>query len=50
MCAVRLVRASTHRPVRFAHVAREVAEAALLRYRSPFSKHTFTQPTLLAIL
>ncbi len=36
--------------VRFAQVAREVAEAALPRYRSPFSKHTFTQPTLLAIL
>jgi hypothetical protein len=36
--------------VRFAHVAREVAEAALPRYRSPFSKHTFTQPMLLAIL
>ena len=35
--------------VRFAHVAREVAEAALPRYRRPFSKHTFTQPTLLAI-
>ncbi len=36
--------------VRFAQVAREIAEAALPRYRSPFSKHTFTQPTLLAIL
>jgi DDE family transposase len=36
--------------VQFARVAREVAEAALPRYRSPFSKHTFTQPTLLAIL
>lgn len=36
--------------VRFARVAREVAEAALPRYRSPFSKHTFAQPTLLAIL
>ncbi len=36
--------------VRFAQVAREVAEAALPRYRSQFSKHTFTQPTLLAIL
>jgi hypothetical protein len=36
--------------VRFAQVAREVAEAALSQYRSRFSKHTFTQPTLLAIL
>jgi hypothetical protein len=36
--------------VRFAHVAHEVAEAALPRYRSPFSKHTFTHPTLLALL
>jgi hypothetical protein len=36
--------------VRFAQVAREVAEAVLPPYRSPFSKHTFTQPTLLAIL
>ena len=36
--------------VHFARVAREVAEAALPRYRSPFSKHTFAQPTLLAIL
>jgi hypothetical protein len=36
--------------VRFAQVAREVAEAAVPRYRSPFSKHTFAQPTLLAIL
>jgi hypothetical protein len=36
--------------IRFAQVAREVAEAVLPRYRSPFSKHTFTQPTLLAIL
>lgn len=36
--------------VQFARVAREVAEAALPPYRSPFSKHTFTQPTLLAIL
>jgi hypothetical protein len=35
--------------VRFAHVAREVAEAALPRSRSPFSKHTFTQPMVLAI-
>jgi len=36
--------------VRFAHVARKVAEAALPRYRSLFSKRTFTQPALLAIL
>lgn len=36
--------------VQFARVAREVAEAALPRYRIPFSKHTFPQPTLLAIL
>jgi hypothetical protein len=36
--------------VRFAQVAREIAEAALPQYRSPFSKHTFTQPALLAIL
>lgn len=36
--------------VRFAQVAREVAAAILPRYRSPYSKHTFTQPTLLAIL
>lgn len=30
-------------------MARQVAETALPRYRSPCSKHTFTQPTLLAI-
>lgn len=36
--------------VQFASVAREVAEVAVPRYRSPFSKHTFTQPVLLAIL
>jgi hypothetical protein len=33
----------------FARVAREVAEAALPRNRSPFSKHIFPQPTLLAV-
>ena len=37
-------------PVQFARVAREVAETAVPQYRSPFSKHTFTQPSLLAIL
>jgi hypothetical protein len=36
--------------VRFAQIARDVAEAAVPQYRSPFSKHTFTQPSLLAIL
>ncbi len=36
--------------LQFAHVAREVAEAAVSPYRTPFSKHIFTQPTLLAIL
>jgi hypothetical protein len=36
--------------VQFAQVAREVAETAVPQDRSPFSKHTFTQPTLLAIL
>lgn len=36
--------------VQFARVAREVAEAALPRYRSPFSTQTFTQPSLRAIL
>jgi hypothetical protein len=36
--------------VQFAQVAREVSEAAVPRYRSSFSKHTFAQPTLLAIL
>ncbi len=34
----------------FAHVALEVATAALPTYRSRFSKHQFTQPQLLAIL
>jgi hypothetical protein len=37
-------------PVQFARVAREVAETAVPQYRSPFSTHTFTQPSLLAIL
>ena len=36
--------------VRFARVALEVAEAVLPDYRTKFSKHTFTQPQLLAIL
>jgi hypothetical protein len=36
--------------VHFAQVARQVAEAALPRYRSKYSKHTFAQPTLLAVL
>src|SRR5579859_2821090 len=36
--------------VRFAHVAREVAEAVLPSYRSKYSKHLYTQPALLAIL
>jgi hypothetical protein len=36
--------------VPFARIAREVAEATVPRYRSPFSKHIFPQPTLLAIL
>jgi hypothetical protein len=36
--------------VRFAQVARQVAETALPRYRSKYSKHTFAQPTLLAVL
>ncbi|HEX8035890.1 MAG TPA: transposase, partial [Ktedonobacterales bacterium] len=36
--------------VRFAQVAREVAETVLPSYRSKYSKHVFTQPTLLAIL
>jgi hypothetical protein len=35
--------------VQFARIAREVAEAAVPRYRSPFSQHTLAQPTLLAI-
>ncbi|MGO8949801.1 MAG: hypothetical protein ACLQUY_19535 [Ktedonobacterales bacterium] len=37
-------------PVSFARVARQVADAALPRYRSKYSKHTFTQPSLLAVL
>lgn len=36
--------------VRFAKVAMEIAEAILPAYRSKFSKHTFTQPQLLAVL
>ncbi len=32
------------------HFARVAQEVVLPLYRSPFSKHTFTQPTLLAIL
>lgn len=36
--------------VRFAQIARQVAEAALPQYRSKYSKHTFAQPTLLAVL
>src|SRR5215469_13377578 len=36
--------------VRFAQVAREVAEAVLPTYRSKYSKHLFAQPSLLAIL
>jgi hypothetical protein len=36
--------------VRFAQVAREVAEAVLPTYRSKYSKHLFPQPALLAIL
>ncbi len=36
--------------VRFAQVAREVAETVLPRYRSKYSKHLFPQPSLLAIL
>lgn len=34
----------------FAQVALEVATAILERYRTPFSKHQFTQPQLLAVL
>ena len=34
----------------FARVALEVATAVLPRYRTPFSKHPFTQPQLLAVL
>ena len=33
-----------------ARVALEVAEAVLPDYRTKFSKHTFTQPQLLAIV
>jgi len=36
--------------VRFAQVAREVAEAVLPAHRSKYSKHVFAQPALLAIL
>ena len=36
--------------VRFARVALEVAGAVLPDYRTKFSKHTFTQPQLLAVL
>jgi hypothetical protein len=36
--------------VRFAQVAREVAETVLPAYRSQYSKHLFTQPSLLATL
>jgi Transposase DDE domain/Transposase domain (DUF772) len=36
--------------VRFARIALEIAKAVLPDYRSKFSKHTFTQPQLLAVL
>jgi hypothetical protein len=36
--------------VRFAHVALDVAQTTVPRYRTTFSKHQFTQPQLLAIL
>jgi hypothetical protein len=36
--------------VRFAHVAREVAETVLPSYRRTYSKQQFPQPALLAIL
>ncbi len=36
--------------VRFAHVAVDVAQTTVPRYRTTFSKHQFTQPQLLAIL
>jgi len=36
--------------VRFAQVAHAVAHAVLPNYRTPKSKHTFTQPPLLAVL
>lgn len=35
--------------VRFAKVAMEIAQAILPAYRTKFSKHTFTQPQLLAV-
>jgi hypothetical protein len=36
--------------VRFAHVALDVAQTTVPRYRTTYSKHQFTQPQLLAIL
>jgi hypothetical protein len=36
--------------VHFARVARQIAETTLPAYRTRFSKHTFTQPALLAVL
>jgi len=36
--------------VRFARIALEVSQAVLPDYRTKFSKHTFTQPQLLAVL
>src|ERR1700760_4496604 len=36
--------------MRFGHVALDVAQATVPRYRTAFSKHQFTQPQLLAIL
>ena len=36
--------------VRFAHVAHEVAEAVLPRYRSTYAQQLLTQPALLAML
>jgi hypothetical protein len=36
--------------VQFARVALDIAQVALPRYRTKFSKHKFTQPQLLAIL
>src|SRR5262249_55466153 len=42
--------AAEFRPAQVAHVAWAVLEAAVTQYRSPFSKHTFTRPSLLAIL
>ena len=35
--------------VRFAQVARQVAEAALPQDRSTYAQHTFTQPAFLAV-